>query len=35
MQSLPLHTSGLFSMFLNYDIVDIKKPDEYVCLLLI
>ena len=28
MQSLPLFTSCLFSMFLNEDIVDIEKPDE-------
>ena len=27
MQSLPLHTSRLFSMSLNDDIVDIEKPD--------
>ena len=27
MQSLPLHTSCLFSMPLNDDIVDIEKPD--------
>ena len=26
-QSLPLYTSWLFSMFLNDDIVDIEKPD--------
>ena len=28
MQSLPFYTSCLFSMFLNYDIVDIERPDE-------
>ena len=28
MQSLPLHTSYLFPMSLNDDIVDIEKPDE-------
>ena len=28
MQSLPLHTSCLFSMILNDDIVDIVKPDR-------
>ena len=28
MQSLPLHTSCLFSMILNDDIVDIAKPDR-------
>ena len=27
MQSLPLHTSYLFSMLPNDDIVDIEKPD--------
>ena len=27
MQSLPLHTSRLFSMLLNDDIVDIEQPD--------
>ena len=27
MQSLPLFTSCLFSMFLNEDIVEIEKPD--------
>ena len=27
MQSLPLNTTCLFSMLLNEDIVDIKKPD--------
>ena len=27
MQSLPLYTSCLFSIFLNDDIVDIEKPD--------
>ena len=27
MQSLPLHTSCLFYMFLNEEIVDIEKPD--------
>ena len=26
-QSLPLHKSCLFFMFLNEDIVDIEKPD--------
>ena len=31
-QSLPLYTSYLFSMFLNQDIVDIHKPDR-TCLL--
>ena len=31
MQYLPLFTSCLFSMSLNDDTVDIKKPDE-VCL---
>ena len=34
-QSLPLHTSCLFSMLLNDDIVDIKKLMEYVHLLLL
>ena len=32
MQSLPLYTSYLFSMLLNYDITDFEKPDE-ICLL--
>ena len=27
MQSLPLYTSCLHSMILNYDILDIEKPD--------
>ena len=27
MQSLPLYTSGLFSMLSNYGSVDVKKPD--------
>ena len=31
MQSLPLHTSRLFSMLLNDDIVDIEKPDDICC----
>ena len=28
MQSLPLYTSCLFSMFLNDDMIDIEKPDR-------
>ena len=32
MQCLPLHTSWLFSMLLNEDIVDSEKPDG-ICLI--
>ena len=32
MQSIPLHTSSLFSKYLNEDIWDIQKPYE-ICLI--